>query len=65
MKTVILSPIMPQTTIVEARRILGSRYKLMTDDQIKDIVLTLTLIGRKQIQTKGSKKAYGNVNIHS
>lgn len=43
-------------TVKEARKLLGSKYDHLNDDQIREIIVTLTLIARKQIENIGSRK---------
>lgn len=39
----------PKTTILEARKLLGRKYDNLTDDQVQDIIVTLTLLARKSL----------------
>lgn len=55
---------MEKTVSVEqARRILGSQAKQLDDNQIKEIVLSLQLLGSEQLLYNGSK--VGNENDQS
>ena len=55
---------MEKTVSVEqARRILGSQAKQLDDNQIKEIILSLQLLGNEQLLYNGSK--VGNENDQS
>lgn len=47
----------PKLTVREARKLLGRKYSHKDDTQIQEIIITLTLIARKQLGISGSKKA--------
>lgn len=53
----------PRISVLEARKLLGSKYNHLSDDQVKDIVLTLTLLARNNLEITGSKNSLGNVRI--
>ena len=40
----------PETTTTEARKLLGRRYSHLSDTQIQDIIVTLTLLARKSLK---------------
>jgi hypothetical protein len=40
----------PETTIVEARKLLGRKYTYMSDNQVQDLIVSLTLIARKSLK---------------
>lgn len=40
----------PKTTIVEARKLLGRKYSHLTDTQVQEIVVTLTLLARNTLK---------------
>ena len=44
-------------TVAIARRVLGRYSKQLSDDQVRNIVLTLQLLAREQLGYTGSKKA--------
>ncbi|MDQ5913930.1 MAG: hypothetical protein QG623_549 [Patescibacteria group bacterium] len=46
----------PSTSVVEARKILGRRYNHFSDDQVQEIIISLTHIARKSLACLGSKK---------
>ena len=39
----------PKITVIEAKKLLGRKYAHLNDDQVQDIVNTLTLIARKSL----------------
>ena len=43
-------------SISRARRILGSKYAHLTDDQVREIITTLHLLARDVLGYNGSKK---------
>lgn len=49
MKEPYILPIEPKTTIVEARKLLGRKYSHLTDDQVQEIIVTLTMLARKSL----------------
>jgi hypothetical protein len=40
----------PKTTVVEARKLLGRKYKHLSDDQVQEIIVSLTLIARHALK---------------
>jgi hypothetical protein len=42
----------PLTTVLEARRLLGRKYEHLTDTQVQDILVALTLLARNSIAKK-------------
>lgn len=46
----------PKLTVKEARKLLGRKYSHKDDTQIQEIIITLTLIARKQLGISSSKK---------
>lgn len=46
-------------TVKEARKLLGKDAEDLSDDQIRDIINTLTLLAREYFHKASSKKALG------
>lgn len=40
----------PRMTTLEARKLLGRKYSHLADDQIQELINTLTLIARKSLK---------------
>ncbi len=58
-----ISTARPRITVPDARRLLGSEYRQLSDDQVQDIIVTLTLLAKKNLQYVGSKNTYGSDTI--
>jgi hypothetical protein len=43
-------------SIAKARRILGAQAKDMTDDQVRELLVVLTLLAKENVLYNGSKK---------
>jgi len=52
----------PPITIKEARKILGVTSKSLSDDQVQDTIVILTLAARHYLQNTGSNKVPGLIN---
>lgn len=50
----------PTITVLEARKLLGSDSKQLTDTQVQDLIRTLTLIARDSLNINSSKILEGN-----
>lgn len=46
----------PTVSISRARRLLGSKYSHLNDDQVREIVTALHLLAREALGYNGSKK---------
>ncbi|MBA3679366.1 hypothetical protein H0W80_04250 [Candidatus Saccharibacteria bacterium] len=46
-------------SITSARKLLGKEALSMSDDQIKDLIFTLTLVAKQYLRYNSSKKALG------
>jgi hypothetical protein len=44
----------PQMTVREARKLLGRKYSHLDDDQIRNLILNLTVIARDYLKNIGS-----------
>lgn len=53
----------PKTTVGEARKLLGRKYSHLSDDQITEMILTLTLMARSHIENTGSNNQLGHVRL--
>lgn len=53
----------PRITVPEARKLLGSRYKHMTDNQVLDLIVMLTMLARNNLEYLGSNKSLGSDTI--
>ena len=42
----------PLTTVLEARKLLGRKYEHLTDTQVQEILVALTLLARDSIDKK-------------
>ncbi len=40
----------PKTTIVEARKLLGRKFKHLDDNQVQEIIVTLTLLAKNSLK---------------
>ena len=60
MKNTIVPALKPLITVGEARKLLGSDCKHMSDDQVQEVIHTLTLIARKYLQKNSSNKVFGD-----
>lgn len=49
----------PSISIKEARKILGKDSQVLSDDQVSEIIITLSLIAREYLHKSGSNKTYG------
>jgi ribonuclease HIII len=47
-------------TVLEARKLLGSDSKSLTDTQVQEIIRTLSLIARRFLNAESSKITEGN-----
>lgn len=47
-------------SIGRARKILGQGASNMSDDQVRELLLTLHLLAKRFLKYNGSKKVYGN-----
>lgn len=50
------STVRPRLSVGEARKLLGSKYRHLNDNQVQDLVMILTLVARNNLKTKGSNK---------
>lgn len=55
----------PRISVLEARKLLGSKFKHLSDNQVIELVLTLTLIARKNLEVLGSKNTHGYDSIET
>jgi len=55
----------PRLTVLEARKLLGSKYKHMSDNQVEDLIATLTLLARNNLEYLGSNNSHGGDKIES
>lgn len=51
-----------QISVAKARRILGAQAKNMTDDQVRELLVVLTLLARENVLYNGSKRE-GNSDV--
>jgi hypothetical protein len=63
MQNSIIPTLTPLITVAEARKLLGSDCKHMCDDQVQEVIITLTLMARKYLKSNSSNKAFGNDTI--
>lgn len=55
----------PRITVPEARKLLGSKHIHLNDDQVQDLIATLTLIARNNLKYLGSNNVQGSDSIES
>jgi len=53
----------PRITIPEARKLLGSKFRHLDDDQVQEIIIALTLLARSNLQYISSNNTHGNGTI--
>lgn len=63
MKNSIIPAFKPLITVAEARKLLGSDCKHMNDDQVQEVIVTLTLIAKNYLKSNSSNNSFGNDTI--
>jgi len=65
MKSIIIPGYKPLITVPEARKLLGSDCRRMNDDQVQEVIITLTLLAREFLKTNSSNNSFGTDIIES
>jgi hypothetical protein len=53
----------PRITVPEARKLLGSEFRHLSDGQVQDIILALTLLAKNNLHYIGSNNTHGSDSI--
>ena len=53
----------PLITVKEARKLLGSKFKSLDDNQVQELINNLSLMARKSLKIVGSKNTHGCDNL--